>query len=298
MANLLVGTASWTDKTLVDSGLFYPASAKTPQQRLRFYASKFPVTEVDSSYYALPAPQTAQLWVERTPPGFVFDVKAFRLFTGHPTQPKVLPKDIRAALTGEDKNIYYKDTATEIRDELWRLFREALEPLARAGKLGAVLFQFPPWFLPSKAAYEHILACAQMLEGIRISVEFRAQSWFADERRERLLSFLRTHHLVHVVVDEPQGFKSSVPAVWQVTCPELAIVRFHGRNTATWEKKGLASSAERFNYLYAEDELRGLAGHVQDLSAHAATTHALFNNCYRDFGQRNAIDLQRLLPAL
>jgi uncharacterized protein YecE (DUF72 family) len=111
------------------------------------------------------------------------------------------------------------------------------------------------------------------------------------------LSFLRDHKLVHVVVDEPQGFGSSVPALWEITSPSLAMVRFHGRNKEMWEKKGLASAAERFNYLYSEAELREFAAHVIEPAENAQETHALFNNCYRDFGQRNAIDFQRLLRA-
>jgi uncharacterized protein YecE (DUF72 family) len=135
------------------------------------------------------------------------------------------------------------------------------------------------------------------MEGMQVAVEFRNKTWFEGDRRERVLSFLREHKLVHVVVDEPQGFGSSVPSVWEVTSPSLAIARFHGRNKETWEKKGLASAAERFNYLYSEAELRDLASYLQELAENAEETQTLFNNCYRDNGQRNALDLQRLLRA-
>jgi uncharacterized protein YecE (DUF72 family) len=298
MGKISVGTTSWTEKTLIESGLFYPPSAKTPEDRLKYYATKFPVTEVDSSYYALPSERNAQVWVERTPKNFVFHLKAFRLFTGHHTAPSALPKDIREAIgPAEKKNLYYKDLPPELADELWERFRVALRPLKAAGKLGTVLFQFPHWFIPNRGGYAHLLACKERLEGIQISIEFRNSIWFDERRRERVLGFLREHQLVHVVVDEPQGFPSSVPLVWEVTSPELAIVRFHGRNKETWEKKGLASAAERFNYLYSEAELRELAAHVKELAENTEETHALFNNCYRDFGQRNAIDFQRLLSS-
>ena len=95
---ILVGTASWADKSLVDSGKFYPPDVTSPEARLRYYASQFPMVEVDSSYYAMPLPATTQQWAERTPDNFVFNVKAFRLFTGHQTQPRVFPKDIQEAL--------------------------------------------------------------------------------------------------------------------------------------------------------------------------------------------------------
>jgi uncharacterized protein YecE (DUF72 family) len=298
MGKILVGTTSWTEKTLIDSGLFYPPVVKTPEDRLRYYATKFPITEVDSTYYALPSERNAHVWVERAPENFTFHIKAFRLFTGHQTAPSALPKDIREAIgPAEKKHVYYKDLPTELAAELWERFRSALEPLRAAGKLAAVLFQFPPWFIPNRDGYAHVLACAEKLEGTRVAVEFRNKIWFTDDRRARVLAFLREHKLVHVVVDEPQGFASSIPSVWEVTSPRLAIVRFHGRNKETWEKKGLASAAERFNYQYSEAELRELAAHVKELAENAEETHALFNNCYRDYGQRNAIDFQRLLAS-
>src|SRR5262252_2438799 len=98
MGDILIGTASWADKSLLDSKLFYPKEAKTAESRLRYYADHFPLVEVDSSYYALPAPQMADLWAQRTPDSFVFDIKAFRIFTQHQTPPQVLPPDIREAL--------------------------------------------------------------------------------------------------------------------------------------------------------------------------------------------------------
>ncbi len=107
---------------------------------------KLALVEVDSSYYAMPAPATAQLWAERTPEGFVMNVKAFRLLTGHQTAPAALPRDIATRLGPSDaKNLYYKDAPAEIRDAVWERFRQGIEPLHRAGKLVAVHFQFAPW---------------------------------------------------------------------------------------------------------------------------------------------------------
>ena len=126
MANILVGNSSWTDKSLIDSGCFYPASARTPEDRLRYYASQFPIVEIDSSYYGIPIEQNARLWVERTPPEFVFNIKAYRLFTRHQTPVASLAKDIRAALGPVDKaNVYDEDMPAEIQLELWRQFRRA-----------------------------------------------------------------------------------------------------------------------------------------------------------------------------
>lgn len=298
MGEILVGTASWTDKALIASGRFYPPEVKTPEERLRFYAQQFPVVEVDGSYYALPTAHNASLWVERTSPFFVCDVKAFRIFTQHQTPPQALPKDIREALGSPGKkNFYYRDLPPELLEELWRRFLDGIDPLRQAGRLGVVLFQFPPWFLPATASFAHILACQAHLPGFRLAVEFRNRTWLAPGRAAAVLAFEREHGLAHVVVDEPQGFASSVPALWEVTCPEVAVMRLHGRNAETWEHKGLESSGARFNYLYGEDELEGLARGVRKLAAEAGQTHVLFNNNYGDYAQRNAADLQRLLQS-
>jgi len=270
---------------------------KTAEQRLRYYASEFPIVEVDSSYYAIPSEQTARLWAERTPAGFVFDVKAFRMFTQHQTTPPVLPKYIRESLPVAKKTVYYKDMPGELLDALWNEFRNALLPLRDAGKLGVVLFQFPPWFLANKANLAHIEECVGRMDGFRLAVEFRNETWFYERTRERTFAFEREHGIAHVVVDEPQGFKSSIPAVWEVTSPEVAVVRLHGRNRETWEKRGLTAASERFNYLYSEGELTELAKPVKALSRKARTVHVLLNTNYEDQGQVNARVLVRALAA-
>ncbi len=294
MGTILIGTTSWTDKTLIESGLFYPGTAKTPEARLRYYANRFPIVEVDSSYYGMPSEHNSRLWVERTPEAFVFDIKAFRLFTGHQTSPTALPADIRKALgTVDNKNIYYRDVPQDTREELWRRFRLSLDPLQQAGKLGVVVFQFPPWFVFKRTNLAHILECAEQLHGLPIAVEFRNKTWFGERHRDEVLAFERENGLAHVVVDEPQGFASSILAVWDATSPEVAVVRLHGRNGETWMKKGL-TAAERFNYLYRESELREFVTPIEALATRAARVHVLFNNCYRDYAQRNAAHLRRL----
>jgi uncharacterized protein YecE (DUF72 family) len=293
---ILVGTASWTDKSLIESGKFYPPSAKDPEARLKYYASRFPMVEVDSSYYAMPAPATAQLWAERTPEHFVFNVKAFRLFTGHQTQPKVFPRDIQQALgLPLTANIYYRDLPGEIQEELWRRFFEAVDPLRLAGKLGALHFQFAPWITSGGNARKHVEHCASVMVGWPMAVEFRNISWWTKNNRASTLAFERERQLVNVIVDGPQGFGSSVPAVWEITSPELAIVRMHGRNTTTWEKKGLAASSDRFNYDYPDGELKEIAEHIKALSRAVPVVHAILNNNYQDQGQRNARTLAEFL---
>jgi uncharacterized protein YecE (DUF72 family) len=293
---ILVGTASWTDKSLIDSGRFYPPNVTTPEARLRYYAQHFPIVEVDSSYYAIPLPATAQLWAERSPPGFVFNVKAFRLFTGHQTQPKVFPRDIQDAIgLPLTKNVYYRDIPDEIRRELWNRFFDALEPLRASGRLGAVHFQFAPWITSGGEDRKHVEHCVSVMSGLLTAIEFRNISWWSARTRDSTLAFEREHGVVNVVVDGPQGFSSSVPAVWEVTSPKLAIVRMHGRNAQTWEKKGLKASSDRFNYDYGDEELRELAGNIKALARQVPTVHAIMNNNYQDQGQRNAQTLMGFL---
>ncbi len=293
---ILVGSCSWADKTLIDSG-WYPPSAKSPAERLRFYAAQFPIVEADSPYYAIPLPQVAEAWVERTPPDFVFDVKSYALFTGHGAAVASLPKDVREALPAEmqaKKNVYLKDLPPEIGDEMWRRWNDVLLPIDSAGKLGIVLFQFPPWFGPNRANREYILDAKTRLGQYTMAVEFRNGTWMREATdQEHTLRFLAEHAIPYVCVDEPQGFKSSVPPVTAVTAP-VALLRMHGHNAGTWEARS-ATAAERFDYLYSEDELREWVPAIQRLADESREIHVLMNNCHRDYSVRNARQIGEML---
>ncbi|HLA18800.1 MAG TPA: DUF72 domain-containing protein [Dehalococcoidia bacterium] len=296
-ARILVGTCSWADKTLVDSG-WYPATAKTPEDRLRFYAEQFPIVEVDATYYGLPSERNAALWVDRTPDDFVFDIKSYALFTHHPAALRSLPKDLREALPSarqEKRNLYYRDAPPGVRDELWARFNSALLPLDSAGKLGTVLFQFPPWFLPGRDSSDYILEAKERLGQYTIAVEFRNNLWLSERNQERTLKLLADNAIPYVCVDEPQGFRSSVPPVVAATAP-VALVRMHGRNHETWEKKGIGA-AERFDYLYSEEELEEWLPRVRQLAEGAREVHVLMNNCHNDQAVRNARQLADRLGA-
>jgi uncharacterized protein YecE (DUF72 family) len=210
----------------------------------------------------------------------------------------VLHKDIREALPPSSKpNLFYKDLPDEIRDELWRRFVEALLPLKLAGKLGLVHFQFPPWLLCNRAGHVHVELCVQRMTGHTLSVEFRHQSWFGAKTASTL-AFERELGVVHTVVDGPQGFDNSVPAIWEVTQPSFALLRLHGRNTGTWNIKGSTAASDRFNYDYDERELTDVAEKVTRLALDAVATHVIFNNNMEDQGQRNAGTLRRLLDQM
>ncbi|HEX3963736.1 MAG TPA: DUF72 domain-containing protein [Trebonia sp.] len=292
MGQIRVGTAGWTDKSLIDSG-WYPPDAATPEQRLRYYARQFSLVEVDSAYYALPSEQTAAAWAARTPAGFTFNVKAFSLFTHHPTPVRALPVDLREAAgkAGKDR-VYLKDVDPEVTGQAWDRFLAALEPLRQAGKLGAILLQFPPWFPISRSSKQYIEACADRVAPRRACVEFRNHTWMTPDNQKETLDFLAALRLPYVCVDMPQGHPSSIPPVLAATS-DLAVVRLHG-HSAAWESKDIQ---QRFRYRYSEEELARWASDVQRLAQDAEQTHVVFNNCYRDYAQVNAQQLaERLTP--
>jgi uncharacterized protein YecE (DUF72 family) len=293
------GTASWTDPTMTAPGVFYPKGADSAEERLRYYASQFSVVEVDSTYYALPYKRVAETWVERTPKGFVFDVKAHALMTGQPTEVARLPKAIREELTSqlrEKKRIYRKDLPAELLDAVYAQFREGIEPLLDAGKLGAIFVQFPKWVFPSNEARELILETRRRLD-LPIAVEFRHGSWFNEKNAERTVRFLQDNKIPYVAVDEPQGFKSSVPPVVIETNDDLAVFRFHGRNKDNWEKQEI-SPAERFRYLYDEDELADWTPKIATVAKSTKQTHVVYNNCFSNYGTTNAREAARLLAEM
>ena len=291
MGQIRVGTASWTDRTLISSG-WYPPEADTPEKRLRFYARQFPLVEVDATYYALPAERTATVWAARTPAGFTFNIKAFSLFTQHPTRVAALPTDLRPAVekTGKDR-VYLKDVDPAVTSQAWDRFLAALEPLHQAGKLGAILLQFPPWFPISRSGKDYIVACAERAAPRRVCIEFRNRTWMTEGNQKETLDFLAAHRLPYVGVDMPQGYRDSIPPVLAVTDPELAVVRLHG-HSGKWDSKDIH---ERFGYHYTDHELQEWAPRVAGLADGAQTTHVVFNNCYRDYAQTNAQQLAALL---
>jgi uncharacterized protein YecE (DUF72 family) len=297
VGNVYYGACGWTDRTLIDAGTFYPANARTAADRLAYYASQFPIVEVDATYYGLASERNAQLWVERTAPDFVFNIKAFGLFTHHPVPVGRLPaavKELLPAAVAAKGRLYLRDVPGEAETLIWEMQTQALAPLTAAGKLGCVLFQFPHWFIARRA---HIRYLEQLRERSQypIAVEFRGGGWMTDNYRAKTLSLLEKLGLAYVVVDEPQGFRSSTPPVLASTSP-LAIVRFHGHNAETYEKPNI-SAAERFRYLYGEEELKGWVAPIRSLAENADRVHVLMNNCYGDYGVRNARQLAELLAA-
>lgn len=294
---VLMGTASWTDPTLIACGRFYPRMQMSAEERLRFYAGVFPLVEVDSSWYRLPSARLARLWAERTPEGFTMNVKAFRLFTGHRTAAEALDTDIRAALGLQDgDSFHYADLPQEVNDELWRRLREAVVPLAAARRLGLVHLQFASTLRPDARGMAHVEHCVERLAGYTPSIEFRHRSWFDGAQRVRTLAWLRGLGAVHTIVDAPQGPDNTVPAVWETTHARVALLRLHGRNAATWNLRGGRASSSRFDYSYTEAELAEIAAAIRRLQRHRET-HVVFNTNMEDKGQRSALGLREALQA-
>ena len=294
---LLVGTCSWTDTTLTDQTEWYPKRSMSAAERIAFYAARYPIAEADSTYYFPPRPELTKGWVERTPPGFTMNVKAFSLFTGHPTRLDALWRDIRDDLPEEvarKRNVYAHHLDDIALDEAWKRFRHTLRPLDSAGKLGAVLMQYPKWFTPKRANREALAQIREQMEDLPVCVEFRAPGWLGPDDRDRTLHQLRDLGLTVVVLDAPRV--SKLRTVLEVTTEQLAVVRFHGRADDRWDDR-TGSAAERFRYLYTRRQLRTWVPKLDELASQAREVHVLMNNCYQDYGVRNAADFQDLLLA-
>jgi uncharacterized protein YecE (DUF72 family) len=272
-APIRVGVCSWADETL--SKFWYPKGITSGEDRLRYYAERFDTVEANSTYYRLPDPHMVENWVERTPPGLTMHVKAFGVMTRHPVKVDQLPPDLRDVPT--DARGRVERPSREYRAEVFARFHEAVEPLRSAGKLGGILMQFPSYVVYRPQSLEYLEWSQEQLRGDEMLVEFRHASWLDEEHRIDTLRFLEEHEMTYVTVDAPTtGGKNVVPTVVAATSP-TAYVRFHGRNAKTWNKR-TGSAAERFDYLYSEDELREWVPTLKELAGEAQTVYAMFNN--------------------
>jgi uncharacterized protein YecE (DUF72 family) len=277
MATILVGTCSWAEFTE-----WYPTGVK-PSERIRYYAQHFPVVEIDSTFYHLMPRRNFEGWAEKTPEGFVFDVKAHRTLTRHGAAYE--PGKVHADA----------DPEYDPSEDDFEKFQYQIEPLREKSKLRAIQFQFPPWFKRSPASLEHIEVCREYLREYLMAVEFRHQSWLEPATSHETFTFLRDRDIVYTVVDEPQIGSASVPPVVAVTNPDLAIVRFHGRNAETWYLKAAESSRERFKYLYTTEELSEWVPKITEMANQAREVHVLMNNNYSSYAITNAQEMQQLL---
>ena len=265
---------SWADETLTK--VWYPRGVRSGEARLRHYAERFGTVEANSTYYRLPEAEMVGNWAERTPEGFTMHVKAFGLMTRHPVKLEALPEDLRDVMPVDERGRVDRPPR-ELRAEVFRRFSSALEPLRMTGKLGGILLQFPSYIVYKPLSLEYIEWAAGQLEGDQVLVEFRHRSWLDEEHRDQTLAFLESRGLTNVIVDAPKTeAKNLVPTVVARTS-ETAYVRFHGRNAATWNKR-TGSAAERFDYLYSEEELEEWIDPLRELASESESVFAMFNN--------------------
>jgi uncharacterized protein YecE (DUF72 family) len=272
-APIRVGVCSWADETLTK--VWYPKGVKSGEDRLRYYAERFDVVEANSTYYRLPEPHLVENWTARTPEDFTMHVKAFGVMTRHPVKVEQLPTDLRDVPT--DARGRVDRPPREYRAEVFRRFHDALEPLRATGKLGGILMQFPPYVVYKPQSFEYLEWAQGQLQGDPMLVEFRHASWLDEENRADTLRFLEEHGMAYVIVDAPQTNGRNVLPTLAAATSRTGYVRFHGRNAATWNKR-TGSAAERFDYLYSEDELREWVPRLRELAGETETVYAMFNN--------------------
>ena len=285
---------------MLEHGEFYPYKTMSAEERLWWYSRFFDAVEVNSTFYALPAADTAALWVARTQQGFIFNVKAYGLLTGHHVDADRLPDGLRTLLPaavrskhhGRMPNTTFGDDA---RAWVFAEMRKALAPLREAGKLGYVLFQLAPWVKHSDAAQAQLAGLRREFPDDVIAVEFRNRSWFGD-RLEETLRLLAAHALTYVAIDGPRS-RATIPSIPALTSP-TAVFRLHGRNFGGHVKQlqGRAPTvAEKYDYLYREDELAEIARAAGAMNGKAERVHLAMNNNNRNYPVINGLQLKQML---
>jgi uncharacterized protein YecE (DUF72 family) len=299
-AKIRLGTCSFADDALVK--VWYPRGVRSGADRLRYYAERFDTVEIDSSFYRLPTEETTAAWAERVPDGFVFHVKAFAPMTRHGVRHEQLPEDLQERISPDERGRVER-MPRDVRGLVFDAFKEAVEPLRVAGKLGGILLQMAPYVVVRERSLEYLEWARGQLDGYEVLVEFRHRSWFEEENRAETLAFLEQHGLTNVVVDAPRSeAKNLIPTVPALTTP-IAYVRLHGRNAATWNVRG-GSAADRFDYLYPDEELEEWVEPMRELAGSAQQVYVLANTNARSpdgdggeiaQGPANALALARVL---
>ncbi|MFS0725765.1 DUF72 domain-containing protein [Paenibacillus sp. 1P07SE] len=265
---IIIGLTGWGDHDTL-----YPGAAAA-KPKLQIYSEWFLTVEVDSSFYAVQSQRNMDKWTRETPPDFRFIVKAYQGMTGH-TRGKIPFAD---------------------EDAMVEAFRLSLTSFCEAGKLGAVLFQYPPWFDCTRENVAKLREDKRRMGEIPCALEFRHQSWFAEGMRERTLSFMREEGWIHSVCDEPQAGVGSVPIVEAATDTGMTLVRFHGRHAAGWHASGQPNWREvRYLYRYSEEELAEWAERLRRLEEQSERVVVVFNNNSGGDAADNALQLMRML---
>jgi uncharacterized protein YecE (DUF72 family) len=293
---IVVGTSSWADPGFIKD--WYPP--KMPAgQRLGWYAERFEAVELNASFYAVPERDTVRRWVDVTPDGFTFDVKLHRLLSRHSASLDSLPPSLRerARTTPRGRVVLEEGLELALIGELL----DAIEPLETAGKLGALLLQTTPAFKPARRHGEgevqggpqgsrsdhgdepgpdRLVELEPLVNAVaprKLALELRNRHWVEGEQLSETLAWCSEHGIAFVCVDAPPGDHFSImPAVDAVTRDDLAYVRLHGRDTHGYLTG--KTVAERFGWVYGDEELKEVADRAHSLADQAAEVHVLFNN--------------------
>src|SRR4051794_39371247 len=270
---MLVGTSSWADPGFVED--WYPRGMAA-RDRLAWYAERFEYVEVNSSFYAVPAQKTVARWAEITPEKFIFDVKLHRLLSRHSAGADSLAPELRSqAKTDERGRVIL---TPELQDLLIEATLEAVEPLGESAKLGPFLLQLSPAFSPRRHKLDELEGLAARLREPGLAIELRNRNWVEEEERlEETLDWYERNGVTFVCVDSPPGDNFQIlPPVDAVTRRDVAYMRLHGRNSEGYLKG--KTVAERFGWVYSDDELRELAQRTKTLAEDAGEVHVAFNN--------------------
>lgn len=296
MARIVAGICSWADRSLIASG-FYPRGASTPAARLAHVASRFPIVEADTTYYALPDQTAAYRWIAGTPSGFTFGVKSFALFTFHRTKYSSLPQWLREELGPmmPDALVSRADVRHESRVRLFEQFAAPIRTLHDAGRLSYLLFQFAPSFRYSRESLLYLRSVRELCARLPLAVEVRSATWFARDALPRFLNELERLNIAYTAADEPK--EGGVPREWPVTAEWGSVARFHGRNSRAW-RDPRAPVRERFDWEYTREELEPWSRAAERAAASfgpEARICLMFNNCVGDKAVRAASMISEML---
>lgn len=290
---VLIGAASWSDRTLTRDSGWYPRKTMKAAERMAFYASRLPLVEVDSTYRFPPTPDVSRQWVERTPDGFTIDVPAWSLLCLQPALPDSLWPDLHDEVNPEaqDKQrLYASHLSAAALAECWRRFDHAIAPLADAGRLGVVLLQLPHWLKPGDTARTYLAEARARLADRRLAVQFTHPDWTEGGQCEETMALLEDHDLAFVCTDAPQ-----LPPVTATTA-DVAVVRFHGAPDPEWAHLPLRAGW-RYESRYRAGELAAWVPRVVELAGTADEVHVVFANTYRDHAVTNAEELAAMIAA-
>jgi uncharacterized protein YecE (DUF72 family) len=287
-----VGTSGWSypGGRGTWNGVFYPEKGARPRgfDELEFYARWFDVVEVNSTFYGQPrAPVTAK-WADRTPAGFEFAIKLFQKFT----HPAMFLKSVAEHAPGAEPGALGE--AGVVRQADVDEFKTGVEPLAMAGKLGALLVQFPPSFTATPEGVDYLGWLLRTFAAYPLAVELRHKTW--SDQGADTSALLSAYGAAWVLIDEPKfGFsiRQNWHAAGEPAGAALAYLRFHGRNAAEWWRH--AAAEDRYNYLYSPAELAPLADAAAGLAASLKKAYLFFNNHFSAQGVANAVQLRRQL---